>query len=84
MAKESEALRAYAIARHKAYVMKDRLDQRRAQAIAKILKVADHFRDAKATGWIHQIKSEILAILPSEEGRFSKQRAEILELIRKA
>jgi hypothetical protein len=83
MCQEAKTLRSYAIARHKAYVIMDRLDDKRVKAITKILKVTDHFREAKATGWIHQIKSEVLAILPSEEGRFSKQRAEILDLLKR-
>lgn len=78
----AKRLRSYATARHKAYVVKDCLTQTRAKAIAKILKVSDHFREAKANGWIGQIKTDILAILPREDGKFKDMRAEILDLIK--
>lgn len=81
MCQEAKILRNYALGRHKAYVVKNCLDQRRAQAIVKIMKVCDHFKNAKATGWINQIKTEILAILPSEESKFKDQRADIIHLL---
>lgn len=77
----AQKLRSYAIARHKAYVIKDRLDTKRAAAVAKIIRVADHFKEAKQNGWIGQIRAEVLAILPSEEGKFRDLRKEILEVI---
>ena len=77
----AQKLRAYAVARHKAYVIKDRLDTKRAAAVSKIIRVADHFREAKQNGWIGQIRAEVLAILPSAEGKFRELRKEILEVI---
>jgi len=84
MAQEAAKIKAFATGRQKAYLHKDRMNQERARSITHILKVADHFRDSEKTGWIHQIKEDILSILPSEEGRFKKQRASMLELISKA
>ena len=77
----AQKLRSYAIARHKAYVIKDRLDTKRAAAVAKIIRVADHFKEAKQNGWIGQIRAEVLAILPSEEGKFRELRKEIINLL---
>lgn len=77
----SKKLRAFALARHKAYVINDRLNQPRAKAIAKILRVCDHFQNAMQDGWISQIKNDLLAILPSEEGKFRNQRADILNIL---
>ena len=74
-------LRGYALARHKAYLIKERLTTKRAQAIAKIIRVADHFKEAKENGWVGQIRVEVLAILPSAEGKYKEMRADILELI---
>lgn len=81
MCKEAAILRKYAIARHKAYVIKDKLDMKRAKAVIKIIRVCDHFKNAKATGWISQIKSEVLSILPSEDSKFGSQRKEIITLL---
>ena len=81
MCKEAEILRKYAIARHKAYVIKDKLDMKRAKAVIKIIRVCDHFKNAKATGWISQIKNEILAILPAEDSKYGNQRQEIIFLL---
>lgn len=77
----AQKLRSYAIARHKAYVIKDRLDTKRAAAVAKIIRVADHFKEAKQNGWIGQIRAEVLAILPREEGKFKELRREIINLL---
>lgn len=77
----AKRLRAFAIARHKAYLMKDRLNQSRAASVANILRVCDHFQNAMQDGWVKQIKSDILTLLPSEEGKFKNQRAEILNLL---
>lgn len=81
MCKEAKILRAFALSRHRAYVLKDRLTQRRAQAVTKILRVCDHFKDAKATGWISQIRVQLLEILPSEDSKFKSMREDILNIL---
>ena len=46
----AKKLKSYAIARHHAYVSKDRLDQPKAQAVTHIIRVCDHF---KAVSYTH-------------------------------
>lgn len=77
----AKKLKSYAIARHHAYVSKDRLDQPKAQAVAHIIRVCDHFKEAKQNGWINQIREDVLKILPSEEGKFQDLRTEILSIM---
>jgi hypothetical protein len=77
----AKKLRSYAIARHHAYVAKDRLDQAKAQAVSHIIRVCDHFKEAKQNGWINQIREDVLKILPSEEGKFRDMRIEILSIM---
>lgn len=77
----AKRLTAFAKSRYKAYSFKNKLDEGRAESVAKILRVCDHFQNAMQNGWVNQIKPDILAILPSEEGKFKNQRADILNLL---
>lgn len=79
--KSAKRLKKYATQRQRCYVIKKCMTESRAKAISRIIQVTDHFSNAKVDGWISQIKNEILAILPSEEGKFKNMRQEILNIL---
>ncbi|PRY90624.1 hypothetical protein [Mongoliibacter ruber] len=80
-------LKKFAKAREKAYGMTGYLNGARAKAISKILLKADFFSQKSETVQLNavlQLESEIILLLPHEESRFSKLRADMLELINTA
>lgn len=74
-------LKAFAKGRETAYRVHSKLTPEKVVSITRILQRCEYFRDAKATSWISQIKSDILLILPSEDSGLKKTREEILNII---
>lgn len=86
MKKPLNELKSFARQREKAYRMHNCLNQRRAKAISKIKTLSDYWNNLPAEKQLNiarQLKEEVLALLPSSESRFSKQREQLLELINK-
>lgn len=80
----SAILIKFAKSREAAYLQYGRLNGSRARAISRIRQIADfhsHQSDQVQLLAVRQVESELLAILPHAESRYSKQRKEILSLI---
>jgi len=78
----SKQIRAFAIQRHMEYLHADDLSVSRVNAIVKILDKCQEYQYAQLNGWITQIKSSILAILPDEDGKFNLVRKQILDMLK--
>jgi hypothetical protein len=80
-----DKLQKFARAREHAYRSSNALTGTKARAISKILMMASMFQFRKGEQQRTAVKNcipELMQILPHQESRFSKQRKEILTLIR--
>jgi hypothetical protein len=53
----------------------------KAKAVTNIIRVAGFYKDKEVGPWMGQIIRDLLFILPSQYGRYCKQRTQILTLI---
>lgn len=83
----SSKLSRFARSREKALLIAKRLDSGRARAITKIKTIAGYisgYDPMRQLRYVSQVESEIILLLPAEESRFAKLRAEMLELLDRA
>lgn len=80
----SLTLKKFAKNREKAYSITNTLNAARARAITRIKNVAEHFSQKSERvqlSAVMQLEKEIQILLPDEESRFSKMRADMLNII---
>lgn len=77
----SQHLIAYAKQRERCYRIKKRFDMEKARAVSNIIRVAEFYKDKEVGPWMGQIIRDMLLLLPSQYGRYRKQRIPILTLI---
>lgn len=83
----SAILRKFAKARERAYGITKTMDGRKARSITNILSKADMVMAKSEQVQLRavvQLESDIMVLLPSEQSRFVKVRADMLELLHKA
>jgi hypothetical protein len=82
MKKPAQILIAYARQQRKAFKAFGLWDKQKEKAAQRILEVSQFFLRSEKTGWIHQIRQEVLELLPAEENEPKKElREKILILI---
>ncbi len=85
--KALDTIRRFAKSRENAYRLSGFLTESRAKAITTIRKKAEFFSskgDTVQLKVVKQLEPQILAILPDEQSRFAKLRAEILHILHQA
>lgn len=82
MKRPAQILIAYARRQKKAFQAFGLWDKRKERAAKRILEVSQFFLNTEKTGWVHQIRQEVLELLPAEENEPKKElREQILFLI---
>ena len=72
---------SYAKNRKSAYKAYGLLDATKEKAVAKILEVCPFFMKSHKSGWVKQIRDEIIELLPDEESKDSHWREKILTIL---